>query len=61
MAGGCFWGVEELFRHQPEVISTAVDYTGGDVKNATYRDGVNKVIGLTEKNLAASLLLDELR
>ena len=38
LAGGCFWGMEELIRHLKGVESTIVGYTGGDVPNATYRN-----------------------
>lgn len=37
LAGGCFWGMQELIRRLPGVLSTRVGYSGGDVPNATYR------------------------
>lgn len=38
LAGGCFWGMQDLIRKRRGVLSTRVGYTGGDVKNATYRN-----------------------
>ena len=38
LAGGCFWGMQELIRHKPGVVATRVGYCGGDVANATYRN-----------------------
>ena len=38
LAGGCFWGMQDLIRRKPGVLSTRVGYSGGDVANATYRN-----------------------
>ena len=38
LAGGCFWGMQDLIRRLPGVTATRVGYTGGDVANATYRN-----------------------
>jgi len=38
LAGGCFWGMQDLLRSYPGIVSTRVGYSGGDVPNATYRN-----------------------
>jgi peptide-methionine (S)-S-oxide reductase len=38
LAGGCFWGMQDLLRRYDGVVSTRVGYSGGDVRNATYRN-----------------------
>lgn len=38
LAGGCFWGMQDLIRKRPGITATRVGYTGGEVANATYRN-----------------------
>lgn len=46
LAGGCFWGMQDLIRRQPGILRTRVGYTGGEVPNATYRNHGNHAEGI---------------
>lgn len=46
LAGGCFWGMQDLIRRLPGVLSTRVGYTGGEVPNASYRNHGNHAEGI---------------
>ena len=46
LAGGCFWGMQDLIRKQPGILSTRVGYTGGEIANATYRNHGNHAEGI---------------
>lgn len=46
LAGGCFWGMQDLIRKRPGITSTRVGYTGGEVANATYRNHGNHAEGI---------------
>jgi peptide-methionine (S)-S-oxide reductase len=48
LAGGCFWGMQDLIRRQPGVVATRVGYSGGTLENATYRDVCTGATGHTE-------------
>jgi peptide-methionine (S)-S-oxide reductase len=60
LAGGCFWGIEELFREQPGVVDTEVGYTGGDNDNPDYNNhpGHAEAIAITyDDNLTSYMSL----
>ena len=46
LAGGCFWGMQDLIRKLPGILDTRVGYTGGDIKNASYQNHGNHAEGI---------------
>ena len=48
LAGGCYWGMEELFRHMPGVIATQVGFSGGHIANVAYREVTTGTTGHAE-------------
>ena len=46
LAGGCFWGMQDLIRKLPGITKTSAGYTGGDIKNATYQNHGTHAEGL---------------
>ena len=46
LAGGCFWGMQDLIRKLPGILETRVGYTGGDIKNASYQNHGNHAEGI---------------
>ena len=57
LAGGCFWGMQDLIRKRPGVLSTRVGYAGGDVPNATYRNHGNHAESMTVAAIPSALRL----
>ncbi len=60
LAGGCFWGMQDLFRRLPGVISTRVGYTGGEVAHATYRNHGNHAEAIEVEFDASQISLRQL-
>lgn len=61
LAGGCFWGMQDLFRRLPGVLATRVGYSGGNTPNATYRnhgshaEAIEVIFDPTQTNFRALL------
>jgi len=60
LAGGCFWGMQDLFRRLPGVINTRVGYTGGEIAHATYRNHGNHAEAIAVEFDASQISLRQL-